>query len=108
MVQEVRIDDSGGAGQVIRRLIFSIALAQCTTEISFLIQISKDTMSTCTNAKTNRQSSQTGRFVAVDRTAKQRIVASGTTAKITIKRAEQTGKNYTMAYVPPSGKKYIF
>ena len=72
----------------------------------FLFQYKKagDEMPTCNK----RQSYQTGRFIAVDRTAGRKVIASGTSAQVTIRKAEQTGRNYTIAYVPPPGKKYIF
>ena len=45
---------------------------------------------------------KSGRFVAVDRTDSQKIIASGMDARALIKKAERSGKNYTIAYVPPS------
>jgi hypothetical protein len=55
-----------------------------------------------------RNTCKKGLYIAVDRTDNQRVVARGSNAQITIKKAEQTGKNFTIAYIPPPEKRYIF
>jgi len=48
------------------------------------------------------------RFIAVDRADKGRIVAEGRSAQKVAMKAERTGKPFTMAFVPPAGKKYSY
>jgi hypothetical protein len=48
------------------------------------------------------------RFIAVDRSNKGRVIAEGKSAITVAKKAGRTGKPFTMAFVPPAGKKCIF
>lgn len=48
------------------------------------------------------------RFIAVDRADKGRVVAEGRSAQKVAMKAERTGKPFTMAFVAPAGKKYIY
>ena len=55
-----------------------------------------------------RTHSRTFRFVAIDRAHNGKVIAEGRTANIVYKKAEKTGIAYTMAFIPPEGKKYVF
>jgi len=48
------------------------------------------------------------RFIAIDRADHGRVIAEGRTVMAVHKMAEKTGKAFTMAFVPPKGKKYVF
>lgn len=48
------------------------------------------------------------RYVALDLKHRSRILAEGTTVAAVVKRAEKTGKEYSMMYLPPKGKTFIY
>ena len=48
------------------------------------------------------------KFVALDTNNKRNIIAEGTTVKSVVHKAQKTGKDFSIMYVPKAGQKYIF
>jgi hypothetical protein len=48
------------------------------------------------------------RFVALDLRDRTKVVAEGRTAEAVAKKAEKTGKPFSMLFVPAKGKRHIF
>ena len=55
--------------------------------------------------KTHRKNSK---FVALNPYKSGEVVAEGRSAMDVMKKAEKSGKHFSMMYIPPKGKKYIF
>jgi hypothetical protein len=62
-------------------------------------------MPTTLKSKMNLRAS---RFIAVDRSQHDKIIAQGNTAQAAAAKAERTGKPFTLSFVPPAGKKCYF
>ena len=48
------------------------------------------------------------RYVALDATKKSKILAEGRSVEAVKRRADRTGKAYSMMYIPPKGNTYIY
>ena len=60
-----------------------------------------------TTIRTHAKSARS-RYIAVDKANREKVIAEGTTAKSVYEKAERSGRAFAMAYVPQSGKKYIY
>ena len=50
----------------------------------------------------------TSRWVAVNINKKNEIISEGTKPRVVIKKADKTGKSYSLIYVPKPGHSHIF